>query len=207
MRKINISLFALCVACTQEPQTQQVEEETQPAPEMVTWKVDFGSSDTDEWFALNDDVMGGVSEGDAYFSDSTVVFEGEVSTANNGGFVSLRSPIASYDLSDFSQVEIAYKSQGHSFTMVLANNVAWYMPQFRHEATSASEEWTTVTLPLYDFKQYVMTGYGQSETDVEMSTEHLSDVVQIELINSAFESGEFRLEIDYIEFQGFVDEE
>jgi hypothetical protein len=51
-----------------------------------------------------------------------------------------------------------------------------------------------------------MTNFGEAETGVEMSPEFLSDVIRLELRNSDFASGEFRLEIDYIEFQGYVED-
>lgn len=205
MKKSSTLLLGFCFGCAEEP--QQVEDVIQQDSDMVTWRVDFDSANSDQWFALNDDVMGGVSVGDAFFTDSTVVFEGAVSTQNNGGFVSFRSPNNEYDLSQFSQVEISYKSEGHAFSMVLADELMWYMPQFRHEATSPSDDWTTTTFSLYDFRQYITSGYGQSETAVEVSAELLSNIVRIELINSEFEDGDFRLEIDYIEFQGMEDSE
>ena len=149
--------------------------------EMTKLRIDFGESGGAEWFVLNDDVMGGVSTSDAYATDTTVVFEGEVSTDNNGGFVSLRSPNNEYDLSQYSQIEVSYKSEGHDFTMILADQMMWYMPEFKHEVFPIENDWTTAVTSLYDFKQYEMTNYGEAVTDVEMSTERLSEVIRLEL--------------------------
>jgi hypothetical protein len=50
-----------------------------------------------------------------------------------------------------------------------------------------------------------MTNFGEVETDVQLTETLLSEVIRIELRNSEFNNGEFQLEIDYIEFQGFLD--
>ena len=197
-----MSFIMLLVGCSDTP---VVEESYDEQREMISYRIDFGEESATDWVVVNDNVMGGVSIGDTYYTESSMVFEGEVSTNNNGGFVSFRSPRGEYDLSNFTQVEISYKSEGHNFSMILADRLMWYLPEFRLEVLPTSSEWTTTTTSLYDFKQYEMTGYGDAETGVEMSPEHLSDVIRLELRNSEFADGEFRLEIDYIEFQGFVE--
>ena len=193
----------LMISCNED--TEQVDEQVNE-PEMVTMRIDFGDKSDEDWFVMNDDVMGGISIGDTYYTDTTMVFEGEVSTDNSGGFVSFRSPTGEYDLSEYTQVEISYKSEGHNFTMIIADELMWYSPEFRLEVIPTSTDWTTSTTSLYDFKQFAMTSSGESETGVDMSSEFLSDVIRLELRNSDFANGEFRLEIDYIEFQGFMEE-
>jgi hypothetical protein len=193
----------LFIGCNEE--TEQVDEQVNES-EMFTMRIDFGENSESNWFVMNDDVMGGVSIGDTYYTDTTMVFEGEVSTENNGGFVSFRSPTGDYDLSQYTQMEISYKSEGHNFTMIIADELMWYLPEFRLEVIPTSTDWTTSTTSLYDFKQFAMTDFGEAETGVEMSPEFLSDVIRLELRYSDFASGEFRLEIDYIEFQGYIEE-
>ena len=71
-------------------------------------------------------------------------------------------------------------------------------------ANGDSEEWTTTTVSLYDFEQYEMTGYGDAPTGEAMSSDYLTDVIRIDLMNTEFSDGEFELEVDYIEFRGPV---
>ena len=146
--------------------------------------------------------MGGVSSADSYLTENTLVFEGEVSTRNNGGFVSVRSPTDEYDLSAYSQVEIKYKAEGHDFSMILADQMMWYLPDFQHEVMTESADWNIQTTSLYDFQQYIMT----NATGVSMSQENLAEMIRLEIRNSTFVDGIFRLEIDYIEFQGYLEE-
>ena len=45
----------------------------------------------ENWFIVNDDVMGGVSKSKLFLDDEgNVVFKGRISTLNNGGFASVR---------------------------------------------------------------------------------------------------------------------
>ena len=52
---------------------------------------------TGQWAYLADTVMGGISKGTAQFEDQgtsqVIRLSGEVSTANNGGFIQVRSPV------------------------------------------------------------------------------------------------------------------
>lgn len=54
---------------------------------------DFLTAGTaDGWSVTNDTVMGGVSNGELVWTDGVLVFTGELSLANGGGFASIRSP-------------------------------------------------------------------------------------------------------------------
>ena len=50
------------------------------------------SASADGWRVTNDTVMGGVSSGELAWSDGMLVFTGDLSLANGGGFASIRSP-------------------------------------------------------------------------------------------------------------------
>ena len=73
----------------------------------INKKIDFGKKkDGRNWQVVNDGVMGGLSEGEAQLTDDSVVFKGNVSLDNNGGFSSLRSSsltrFFSCSISDFA---------------------------------------------------------------------------------------------------------
>ena len=44
-----------------------------------SFRIDFGEDGDTDWFALNDDVMGGVSTSNTYLGEETILFSGEVS--------------------------------------------------------------------------------------------------------------------------------
>jgi NADH dehydrogenase [ubiquinone] 1 alpha subcomplex assembly factor 1 len=49
--------------------------------------------DVGRWNVVNDTVMGGVSSGELTWAGEAMVFTGELSLDNNGGFASVRSPL------------------------------------------------------------------------------------------------------------------
>ena len=52
---------------------------------------DFNTeSKLENWFTVNDDVMGGVSKSKLFLDALNGVFQGRISTLNNGGFASVR---------------------------------------------------------------------------------------------------------------------
>lgn len=54
---------------------------------------DFGAAGSaNGWSVVNDTVMGGVSSGRLVENDGALIFSGELSLDNNGGFASVRSP-------------------------------------------------------------------------------------------------------------------
>jgi hypothetical protein len=56
--------------------------------------LDFSRSEVAQTFrVINDEVMGGVSTSRLSSTDGAMVFEGEVSLENNGGFASFRGPV------------------------------------------------------------------------------------------------------------------
>ena len=162
--------------------------------------IDFGEDGESSWFAVNDTVMGGVSSGDVIFDENSMVFEGAVSTDNNGGFASVRSPQDETDLSMYSRVLIRMKSEGQPFSMVIADSPLWYANQFKYDITTPDEGWNTIEIPFEDFEEYtLMTGYPEP-TGVVMTADDAEEVIHIELMSKQFEDGDFRLEVDYIAF-------
>jgi len=65
-----------------------------------------------KWRIVNDGVMGGLSSSKVSVEDDKIIFSGNVSLENNGGFASLRSPVKDYNFENFSGVEIKIKDDG-----------------------------------------------------------------------------------------------
>ena len=60
-----------------------------------------------QWRIVNDGVMGGLSSSKAIVNDDNkIIFSGNVSLENNGGFASLRSAVKDYNFEKFSGLEI-----------------------------------------------------------------------------------------------------
>tara|TARA_R110001632_G_scaffold43376_1_gene109942 strand:- start:92318 stop:92749 length:432 start_codon:yes stop_codon:yes gene_type:complete len=113
------------------------------------YTIDFGKDKKGKkWQVVNDVVMGGLSEGNAKLTENSILFKGEVSLDNNGGFSSLRRSFRSKNLSAFDEVKIRYKSSGISLAFTIAVSQRWYVPNYKISLPSTSSEWKTVTLSL-----------------------------------------------------------
>jgi len=83
--------------------------------------IDFGKEKKGRyWNVVNDGVMGGLSKGGKKITKNSLLFMGEVSLDNNGGFSSLRRSFSEVDISNYNDIEIRYRSSGISFAFSLA---------------------------------------------------------------------------------------
>lgn len=81
----------------------------------------------DTWGALDDIVMGGVSESSIRLIDNTALFSGNVSTANSGGFVSIRT--RNFDpplnLAGYTGIDLRVKGDGKRYKFIVRNESKW----------------------------------------------------------------------------------
>jgi len=161
------------------------------------YKIDFGkTSGVQDWRIVNDGVMGGLSQSIAIFTNNSVLFKGTVSLKNNGGFAMLRSPIGSFDLSNFKTVKIKFRSKGRDFSLRLATSELYFKPNYKHRFRSESEDWEIIELSLSDFQEFTL---GRL-TGSDISAENMKDILRIGIILNDKIEGPFEIEVDYIEF-------
>lgn len=103
------------------------------------------------WGIVNDSVMGGISEsGLALLEEDALLFTGNVSLENNGGFASMRSAPTSFGISNKEGIRLIVRGDGNTYRLRLyasrRSGVAYEAPF----ATMAGE-WQTVLLPFTDF--------------------------------------------------------
>lgn len=159
--------------------------------------IDFGTKgNNQEWFALNDGVMGGRSNGMLNYTANSFVFEGQVSLENNGGFASARSPFEAMDLSSCSTAIIKYRSSGMDFALSLNTSRLWYRPNYKAALPNTEGQWKTITLDLEAFKEYRVG----SPTGNTISRQLLEQVIRLGLISDEKRAGSFQIEVDFIKF-------
>jgi NADH dehydrogenase [ubiquinone] 1 alpha subcomplex assembly factor 1 len=159
---------------------------------------DFGENKNfGRWSIINDGVMGGLSESKAQLSGDAVLFSGNVSLKNNGGFVSLRGPMGNYDLSKYTTCEIRFKSDGkRSFEVLLERDTPFYLPKFRTTFVSAGSDWETISIPLKNFEVSRMGSTIQQGIDLA----NLQQIQRIGFILADKKEGSFQLWVDYLKF-------
>ncbi|MEM6343814.1 MAG: CIA30 family protein [Bacteroidota bacterium] len=161
-------------------------------------KIDFGTDKSGQtWRVINDGVMGGLSQAQARLTDNSVLYRGEISLDNNGGFSSLRSPYERFNFSDFETVTIRFKSKGPTFGFTLETSSYFYQPYYKTVLKSEGDDWQTITVKLTDFKQYQL-GRPSGE---RLAASYLSKIIRIGFINHDKVAKPFELEIDYILFE------
>ncbi len=116
-------------------------------PETMTI-FDFDTeSSLQEWFVVNDGVMGGLSEGQLYMNDQGhAVFEGNVSTDNYGGFTSIRHSFSTKKIKGKTQALLHLKGDGKSYQFRVkedSDDRYSYIYQF-----DTNGEWETIEIPL-----------------------------------------------------------
>ncbi|GAB2485006.1 CIA30 family protein [Algoriphagus taiwanensis] len=159
---------------------------------------DFGEGkDFGRWTIINDGVMGGLSESQARLTADAVVYSGSVSLKNNGGFVSLRSALGVYDLSEFSFFEIRFKSDtDRKFELLIEKETPFYLPKFRKKFGGKSEEWQTLKIPL---KELEISRMGNTIAE-GVRPDELKGIQRIGFILADKQEGSFVLQIDYLKF-------
>lgn len=106
-------------------------------------------SDISNWYIVDDVVMGGRSNGDFTLSkDGHGVFEGKVSTENNGGFSSLRYRMSPTEVSDYKKVVIRLKGDGKRYQFRVKTHARDAHSYISHFPTSG--DWETIELPFKD---------------------------------------------------------
>ena len=111
--------------------------------------------ETGQWSYFADTVMGGVSDGSAEFqsngSDNTIRLTGEVSTANNGGFIQVRSSIPWKLAKGKTGIKLKVKGNGEQYYLHVRNSstrLPWHYYQL---GFGTSETWGEVELPFDAF--------------------------------------------------------
>jgi hypothetical protein len=159
---------------------------------------DFGKSKSgQDWNIINDGVMGGLSQSKATLLDNSMFFEGNISLENNGGFASVRCPRGKYDLSDYKNVKIRFKSTGRAFAIVLENSTLFYRQNYKHIFESNTNKWVEMTIPLNEFKEYTLG----KETGKLLTQKVQSEIIRIGFILIDKKEGPFEIEVDYLNFK------
>ncbi len=147
------------------------------------------------WGVVDDGVMGGLSKGKISFTDrGTLVFRGDLSLENNGGFSSLRTRDIDLDLSSSDGLVARVKGDGRTYQMRLASDARYRGMEvsFAADFATKKDEWIEVRVP---FDQFVGGWRGRSLKDEVFNP---STVQRLGLILADKKPGPFQLEVDWL---------
>jgi monofunctional biosynthetic peptidoglycan transglycosylase len=112
-----------------------------------------------EWQAVNDGVMGGVSDGRFRMTDrQTLEFSGTLSLENNGGFASVRSRPRSLGLQTGDTLVARVRGDGREYQFNLYGSGRSRAFSYRAPVQTRAGEWIEVAVPLDRFEA---TSFGR----------------------------------------------
>ena len=159
------------------------------------FNIDFGThKDGSNWRIINDGVMGGVSVGEARLDENSLLFVGQLSFDNNGGFASLRSNRLNLDLRDAKFIEIKYCLEGINFAFMFEQFARFWEPYYSYPLETTNGEWVTKKVPVQNLKETRMSQY----TGKTFDQNNTRSFFRIGFISDDKKEERFELEIDYI---------
>lgn len=103
------------------------------------------------WEYLADTVMGGVSQGGARMEAGVLRLQGQVSTANRGGFIQARTETPTGLAPDASALRLRVRGNGERYFVHLRTTRTLLPWQYYQQSFETGPDWAEVTLPLADF--------------------------------------------------------
>ena len=183
-----------------------VSEHIQPAKEKVLF--DFTNPTTDlkeTWGAVDDVVMGGVSQSNIRLVYDRAIFAGLVSTDNNGGFASVRTRnfAPPLDLSGYEGIEIRVKGDGKRYKFITRCEGKWDGIGYCYSFDTIYNFPITIRIPFTDlipvFRAKTVKEAGEFDSSKMYSMQLMLSKFEYDgELNPKFEAGSFSLEVEYI---------
>jgi Complex I intermediate-associated protein 30 (CIA30) len=160
------------------------------------------------WGAVDDVVMGGVSESGIRLRAGAAVFSGNVSTENSGGFASVRTRNfePSLNLSSYNGIELKVKGDGQRYKLFVRTEEKWDGVGYAHSFDTIADEWITIQVPFGDlvpiFRAKTVSDAPLDTTQICSLQLMLSKFEYDRALNPRFTPGLFALEIESISAYG-----
>jgi NADH dehydrogenase [ubiquinone] 1 alpha subcomplex assembly factor 1 len=149
--------------------------------------LDFSRAEVVQTFrVINDDVMGGVSRSRLGATAGAMVFEGEVSLENGGGFASFRGPVRFP--ADSPALLLTARGDGRRYKLTLKLDGDTSAPQYQ-AGFVAPREWQTLRFEAADFAA------SYRGRPVPAPIARVADVQFFGVLIADGQSGAFRIEL------------
>jgi len=145
-------------------------------------------SASEDWTVIVDGVMGGLSTGNVQTRNGKMLFYGETSLANNGGFSSIRAELAPGALTGMDTLKMRVRGDGREYILGVRGSGSYsFWTRFQTE----EGEWMIVDAPINKMEKhwFGMKRPGQIKP---------SEVRAVELYVNDKRAGPFKLKVDFI---------
>ncbi|QBJ63270.1 CIA30 family protein [Pseudoalteromonas sp. DL-6] len=147
------------------------------------------------WYVVNDSVMGGISNSQVLQNDGNLVFTGNVSLANNGGFASIRT-LLDVQSQDITKIMLRVKGDGQTYQLRLRTNEYMDGAAYTRSFSTTKSEWLNIEFLPEDFQ---LTYRGRLLE--QQPTISFKEIKQLGFMIAGKQAGKFRLEVEKIEFK------
>jgi monofunctional biosynthetic peptidoglycan transglycosylase len=152
------------------------------------------SNESGQWVSVNDNVMGGVSQGTAQITDDhCLLFTGTISLENNGGFSSIRTLPGNFDLGAYDGIRIRALGDGRTYQFRLRVDRGFDGIAYKQEFRTEKDSWIEVYLP---FSSFVPTFRGRIIRDA--GPLNPTEIKQMGFLLADKTAGPFSLRVDWI---------
>lgn len=155
----------------------------------------FDDDGADRWNVVLDGVMGGLSSGTVTTTrTATLLFTGDLSLENNGGFSQIRTPVNGRDFLGTEGFDIRIKGDGRTYIFDVRTADARMMAgSFQNTFATLPGEWINVRLPFEDFQLH---NFGRRVPGDRTIEPGMIESIGVTLADKT--PGPFRLEIERI---------
>jgi uncharacterized protein YbjT (DUF2867 family) len=161
------------------------------------------------WGALDDVVMGGVSASNMQLVEGTALFAGYVSTANSGGFASVRTRNFQppFNLSGYEGIKLRLRGDGKRYKFFLRADSQWDGVGYAYSFDTVANEWIDVLIPFADLIPVLRAKVVRNSPVIDISKIcsfqlMLSKFEYDGQLNPSFSPGGFALQIESIKAYG-----
>ena len=180
-------VFSVFFSASAKPEKIMSYDDMEPLPLIF----DFTEEDIDDqWIVVNDNVMGGRSEGGYSFRKNRLIFSGNTNT-NGGGFSSIRTNPTNFYLGDRTGLHIRFKGDGRTYK--LGVRIEGKPVSYRSNFTSGNG-WQEVRVP---FNEMDVSWRGRPLSKEEHPLIK-SKIRSIEFMIYDKQDGPFKLLVDWI---------
>lgn len=146
------------------------------------------------WTPQNDNVMGGISKGQAVIHDGVLEFTGSLSLENNGGFAQVRIVNLGYDLSGKEGMKLRVMGDGRTYQLRLATDARHRGSRISYSVEFPTEagKWTKVEVLFADLKP---SHHGRRLSGPAVN---LSQIEEMSFLIGDKREGPFSLKVDWM---------
>ena len=148
------------------------------------------------WYAVDDGVMGGVSQSTFSVTNNEGRFHGEVSLENGGGFASVRREPNGFEptLADAQGIALTVRGDGRTYQLRLKSTSLGNASAYRVKFTPSQDAWETLH---FSWDAFEAVRRGTVLSDASAVTP--SEIHQLGFLIADRTAGSFRLQVSRIE--------